>query len=42
MIRVLHLARQMAVIDPIVVRRTKAAVNRTIGIMGMDRALEQA
>lgn len=38
----LRLARQMAVIDPMVVRRTKAAVNETMRIMGLDAALEAA
>ncbi|MCP4327956.1 MAG: enoyl-CoA hydratase/isomerase family protein [Alphaproteobacteria bacterium] len=38
----LHIARQMAVIDPAVVRRTKAAINDTMRIMGMDQALEAA
>jgi len=37
-----RMARQIAVIDPEVVRRTKAAVNRTMEIMGMDQALEEA
>ena len=36
------LARQIAVIDPMVVRRTKAAVNETMKIMGFDGALEAA
>ena len=36
------LARQIAVIDPMVVRRTKAAVNATMRTMGMDQALEDA
>ena len=38
----LHMARQMAVIDPEVVKQTKAAVNRSMEIMGMGAALEQA
>lgn len=38
----LKMARQIAVIDPMVVRRTKAAVNATMRTMGMDRALEDA
>lgn len=38
----LHLARQMAVVDPMVVRRTKAAVNATMRTMGMEQALEDA
>ena len=38
----LRLARQIAVIDPMVVKRTKAAVNATMRTMGMDRALEDA
>ncbi|MEM9059940.1 MAG: enoyl-CoA hydratase/isomerase family protein [Pseudomonadota bacterium] len=36
------LARQMAVIDPMVVRRTKAAVNATMRVMGMEQALDDA
>lgn len=35
-------ARQMTVVDPMVVRRTKAAVNATMRTMGMDQALEDA
>ncbi|MGI9436695.1 MAG: enoyl-CoA hydratase/isomerase family protein [Geminicoccaceae bacterium] len=38
----LAMARQMAVIDPAVVRQTKAAINRTMQTMGMDQALEEA
>lgn len=38
----LRLARQIAVIDPMVVRRTKAAVNEQMRIMGMDAGLEAA
>ncbi|MEM7188186.1 MAG: enoyl-CoA hydratase/isomerase family protein [Pseudomonadota bacterium] len=38
----LKMARQIAVIDPMVVRQTKAAVNRTMEIAGMDQALEAA
>ena len=38
----MKLARQTAVVDPMVVRRTKAAVNRTMEIMGMTQALDQA
>ncbi len=38
----LALARRMAVIDPAVVRQTKAAINQTMRTMGMDRALEEA
>ena len=37
-----QLARQMAVIDPGVVRQTKAAINRSMQIAGMDDALEAA
>ena len=38
----LRLARQIAIIDPMVVRRTKAAVNETMRIMGLDAGLEAA
>jgi len=38
----LRMARQIAVIDPMVVRRTKEAVNRTMRIAGMDAALLDA
>jgi enoyl-CoA hydratase len=38
----LTMARQMAVIDPMVVQRTKAAVNATMRVMGMEQALEEA
>ena len=38
----LKLAHQIAVIDPMVVRRTKEAVNATMRTMGMDQALEDA
>ena len=38
----LKIARQMAVIDPAVIGQTKAAINETMRIMGMDRALEAA
>lgn len=37
-----RLARQMAVVDPMVVRRTKEAVNATMRTMGMEAALEDA
>lgn len=37
-----RMARQIAVIDPMVVKRTKAAVNATMATMGMDRALMDA
>ena len=37
-----RLARQMAVIDPGVVRQTKAAINRSMQIAGLDDALEAA
>ncbi|MEL6998845.1 MAG: enoyl-CoA hydratase/isomerase family protein [Pseudomonadota bacterium] len=36
------LARQIGVVDPMVVRRTKAAVNMTMQTMGMEQALEDA
>jgi len=38
----LKMARQMAVIDPAVLRQTKATINQTMRIMGMDEALEDA
>jgi len=38
----LGLARQMSVIDPAVVRQTKAAINQTMRTMGLDQALEEA
>ncbi|MEM1163497.1 MAG: enoyl-CoA hydratase/isomerase family protein [Pseudomonadota bacterium] len=38
----LRMAREVAVIDPMVVRQTKAAVNRTMEIAGMNEALEAA
>jgi enoyl-CoA hydratase/carnithine racemase len=38
----LHIARQLGVIDPAVVRQTKAAINRTMRTMGLDQALEDA
>ena len=38
----MRMARQIAVIDPMVVRRTKAAVNASMARMGMDQALEDA
>lgn len=38
----MRLARQVAVIDPMVVRRTKAAINETFDRMGMAGALEAA
>ena len=38
----LKIARHMAVIDPAVIRQTKAAINETMRIMGMDQALEAA
>lgn len=37
-----RLARQVAVIDPMVVRRTKAAINESFDRMGMTGALEAA
>mgnify|MGYP001792395096 CR=1 FL=1 len=36
------LARTMATIDPMVIRRTKQALNETFQIAGMDQALERA
>jgi enoyl-CoA hydratase len=36
------LARHIAVIDPMLVKRTKRAINRTFEIMGMMEALESA
>ncbi len=38
----LKIARQIAAIDPAVVGQTKAAINNTMRIMGMDQALEEA
>ena len=38
----LTLARHLAVIDPTLVRRTKAAINRTYELMGLTQALEMA
>lgn len=38
----LKMARQMAVIDPAILRQTKAAINQTMQTMGMDQALEAA
>jgi len=38
----LGIARRLAVVDPRVVRRTKAAINETYRIMGMETALEAA
>lgn len=38
----LKLARRMAVIDPAIVRQTKAAINATMRTMGFDQALEEA
>jgi enoyl-CoA hydratase len=38
----LEIARKLAVVDPMVVRRTKAAINETYRIMGMEAALEAA
>ncbi len=38
----LKMARQMAVIDPSILRQTKAVINQTMQTMGMDRALEAA
>ena len=37
-----ELARHIAVIDPMLVKRTKRAINRTFEIMGMMEALESA
>jgi enoyl-CoA hydratase len=36
----IKLARHIAVIDPMLVKRTKRAINRTFEIMGMMEALE--
>ena len=38
----MRMARQMAVVDPMVVRRTKEAVNASMRTMGMDAALLDA
>jgi enoyl-CoA hydratase len=38
----LKLARHIAAIDPMLVKRTKRAINRTFEIMGMMEALESA
>jgi len=40
--RALALARELAVIDPMVLRQTKRAVNRSYEIMGLGEALEAA
>ncbi|MCR9220505.1 MAG: enoyl-CoA hydratase/isomerase family protein [Alphaproteobacteria bacterium] len=37
-----RMARRLAVIDPMVVRRTKAALNQSLDIAGMTQALEAA
>ncbi len=36
------IARRIAVVDPMVIRRTKQQINETLSIMGMDDALERA
>ena len=38
----LAMARDMAVMDPAVVQSTKRAINRSLDIMGMDKALQMA
>jgi enoyl-CoA hydratase len=38
----LKLARHIATIDPMLVKRTKRAINKTFEIMGMMEALESA
>jgi len=38
----LKLARQLSVVDPAVLRQTKAAINQTMRTMGLDQALEEA
>ena len=40
--RALELAQQLAVIDPMALRQTKRAINRSYEIMGMGEALEMA
>ncbi len=36
------IARRIAVVDPMVIRRTKQQINETLSIMGLDDALERA
>jgi enoyl-CoA hydratase len=36
------IARRIAVVDPMVIRRTKQQINESLAIMGMDQALERA
>ncbi len=38
----LKIARRMAVIDPAIMRQTKATINATMRTMGIDQALEEA
>ena len=38
----LEMARSIAVIDPMVIRRTKQQINETMEIAGMSRALERS
>ena len=38
----LGMARAMAVVDPMVMRRTKQQINETMEIAGMTRALERS
>jgi enoyl-CoA hydratase len=36
------IARRIAVVDPMVIRRTKQQINESLAIMGMDQALERS
>ena len=36
------IARRIAVVDPMVMRRTKQQINESLALMGMDQALERA
>ena len=38
----MEIARRIAVVDPMVIRRTKQQINETLAIMGMDRALDRS
>ncbi len=38
----LAIARRIAVVDPMVIRRTKQQINESLALMGMDKALERS
>jgi enoyl-CoA hydratase len=38
----MEIARRIAVVDPMVIRRTKQQINESLAIMGMDQALERS